>query len=446
MLKELLSDKKYYTILILFLIWSTIWNFNANEMSGILPYYLDFTSFFINKLEFSRPFTMNIYSWPMWGYGLVLLLGSKWFIITSQQMVTFIVLIQLRQRFRRILDFNAFSFLSISLLAAFPWFVFHSSLWPYSISANLMSIGLVYLGAGLDKNNLSNVLKSGFLFGVVLNFRSDYYYLFWIFFVAIFSFSLYQRNWLKIKLICYWKFLILILILPWYFYTQKYTGQGSFVSSNSGHVFFISLGQSPNNPWGITTSDSDSLMYSLVKLKFGENESSLSSRSNKFLMEEFKMRVISDKMAFFDKCVSNLKMLMVNPFYFGNLRNGINLDDENFNQLKTAVRGGDVSKAFSLGIESVNANLIVLGIIYIVGLGIFYMFIWAVIRFLWRFYFIRKTTFLEIVILITIVYQFSINVFSYSLSVYTTNVYLMCLVFISLVLSKGFDANNKMHI
>ena len=139
MFKEVLNNKKYYFLLTVVISLSTILNYNSNLMAGILPYYYDFSNYFSNGLKFTKPFNKNIYTWPMWGYGLILLIGSKLFIIILQQIITLFTIIIIRKYLRNIVYPISFKFISILILFAFPWFYFHVSLWPYSISANFFT-------------------------------------------------------------------------------------------------------------------------------------------------------------------------------------------------------------------------------------------------------------------------------------------------------------------
>ena len=317
MFKEVLNNKKYYFLLTVVISLSTILNYNSNLMAGILPYYYDFSNYFSNGLKFTKPFNKNIYTWPMWGYGLILLIGSKLFIIILQQIITLFTIIIIRKYLRNIVYPISFKFISILILFAFPWFYFHVSLWPYSISANFFTLSVLLLGIGYEQRKLGPFIISAVFFGITLNFRSDYYYLVWLLCIFGVLYSLFNYKTDNFKRMLIWITIINIILLPWYFYTKKYTGEGLFTSSNSGHVFFISLGQLPENKWKISTSDGDSIMYSLVRNSFGDNESSLSLKSSRLLMNEFKNRVIADPEEFAKKCFHNAFNVMIFPFYFG---------------------------------------------------------------------------------------------------------------------------------
>jgi hypothetical protein len=433
-LQEICTDWKYYFLLSIIIAFATWFNYDSNLMSGILPYYRDFSSFITNGFEYKEPFTSNIYTWPMWGYGFMLLLGSKFLIISLQQILTLLTILLLRIEFREILSKKAFDFMSRLIWFALPWFLFHVSLWPYSLSANLLTIGVCFLGIGLDKYNKYFIYASSLLLGIALNFRSDYFYLVWAIFIIVLSISIYRKNWFQIKHVSIWISIVILFLLPWFFYTKMYSGTGKFVSSNSGHVFFISLGQLPNNKWKITTSDGDSVMYDIINSNFGKKESSLTIRSSEVLMEEFKVRVSNDPMEFLTKCVFNLKSVIIMPFYVGDHSNSFNAI--NIGLIKELIEKRDLIQIVRIIFHSINGFLLFQLIVYFVGLYVFFLLVWTLIKFrnikLGKSHFL----FLELLVFTTIFYQFALNIFAYNLPIYFTNIYILCIVFISLVRSR----------
>ena len=176
LLNELLTGKVFYAFLISIIITSSVLNWNADLMNGILPYYNNFSIYFSNGFSYNEPFDHNIYTWPMWGYGLVLLLNSKLLIIAIQQLLTLFVIIIVRIYLKNRIDNKSFKIVSFLLLGALPWYFFQVSLWPYGISANLLTISLLLLSVGLEKSNFLYILFSALCFGIMLNLRSDYFY------------------------------------------------------------------------------------------------------------------------------------------------------------------------------------------------------------------------------------------------------------------------------
>lgn len=437
--KEIINDKLYYSCLTFFITISVVINYNSNLMSGILPYYSDFSDFFLNNFEYSKPFTSGIYTWPMWGYGLVLLLGSKLKIIIIQQLVTLFTIVYVRSYLRNNLDSFIFHVMSLFILFAFPWFLFHVSLWPYSLSANFFTIGILLFVIGYEIKSMSKFIISAILFGVVLNMRSDYYYLVWILFFFSIIYSLFKSNFSKVKFLFVWILTIYLTLLPWFIYTKKYAGVGSFVSSNSGHVLFISLGQLPSNKWKITASDGDSVMYSLIQKKIGDSESSLSHKSSVLLTNEFKTRVLNDPKEYLNKCLHNLFSFMLLPFYIGDIQKAIN-DLKQLKEIKYNFKNNKIVKVFKSLYEVFNLKILFVIFLYLIGIITFYIFICSIFFFIQNSFRINNVHFFEYVIFLVFTYQLSLNILAYNLPIYTTNIYLLIIIFSSLTLNrkKGF--------
>jgi hypothetical protein len=176
-INELLEDKLFYFSLSIVITVTTIFNWNANLMEGILSYYNNFTNYFINGFKYNGNEFNNVYTWPMWGYGLVLLIKSKLIIIILQQLLTLLVIIVVRLYLKNRVDKKSFNLVSYLLICSLPWFFFQVSLWPYGISANLLTISLILLSIGVEKSKLNYVVFSAISFGIMLNLRSDYFYL-----------------------------------------------------------------------------------------------------------------------------------------------------------------------------------------------------------------------------------------------------------------------------
>ena len=398
-------------------------------MYGVLPYYYDFANYFKNGFAYKEGFTANIYTWPMWGYGLVLLLGKKIYIIIFQQLFTILTIFTLRKNLKNILTFRRFRYFNLLLFFALPWFFFHTSLWPYSVSANLFTLSIFFLGLGWKNNNVTLVAKAAFLFGIMLNFRSDYYFLAIIFSVLQLAISIYKRSKIGICMTILWVFIINITLVPWFLYTKKYSETGSFVSTNSGHVFFISLGQLPNNKWKITTSDGDSVMYSIIQKKIGIGEHSLTLKSNILLMQEFKKLISKDPYEYIKKCIHNAKSFFIMPFYIGDFHKDLK-NSTNFTFVKNEIKNNNFILAARLLYNNWRIEYSIAFFLYIIGLIVMILFIFNSSYFFIELFSFKKLDYISLFIFITTLYQFSLNVFAYNLPIYTTNIFILCILFI----------------
>ena len=111
--------------------------------------------------------------------------------------------------------------------------------------------------------------------------------------------------------------MIAIPMIPWMLYSYSVTSKPLVTSTNGGHVLFIGLGQLPGNKWGITPSDSDPLMHSLLKDGQDETCHSCSYEADRVLKKEFLNRIKSDPGEFGKKILHSLKQTTTGGAYPG---------------------------------------------------------------------------------------------------------------------------------
>jgi hypothetical protein len=430
-INELVDDKLFYFSLLIVITVTTILNWNANLMEGILPYYNNFTNYFINGFKYNGNELKNVYTWPMWGYGLVLLLKSKIIIIIVQQLLTSLVIIIVRSYLKNKIDIKSYKIFSLFILCATPWYFFQVSLWPYGISANLLTLSLLALTIGIEKSKFKYVLISALCFGMMLNFRSDYFYLAFILGIAIIIFNFFLKFSDKATVYIFlWLSIITLTLLPWALHSYKYSNKFSFVSSNAGHVFYISLGQLPENKWNITPSDEDSSMRKLINSSFSVKESTLTTRSNKLLMSRFVELIKNDPKEYFKKCLYNLKSFTINPFYLGSVyskRNNINEFNSHF---KTEIGNNNYFNAFKLLFHEYGFYVFFIFFSYIISQIVLIFAILSSYNYIRLFRKTYKLKLLQFIILIVFSYQIALSVFAYHLSIYSTNIFLLLIILI----------------
>lgn len=437
-LNELVSGWKFYLFLVSIIIFSSVLNWNADLMKGILPYYLNFSNYFLNGFTYSEQFDRGIYTWPMWGYGLILLLKSKVLIITIQQFLTFFVIVLVRLYFKNRVDYRTFKFVSILILFALPWYFFQVSLWPYGISGNLLTLSLIFLSIGIEKLKFRYIVYSALSFGIMLNFRSDYFYFAFLIVFAVFLLNkVYGHSKKAILYISLWFSIIILTLMPWAIHSYKYSDKFSLVSSNSGHVFYISLGQLPNNKWNITPSDEDSTMRKFIDSKISVHESTLSSKSNTLLMDRFIQLVKNDPKEYFKKCIYNFKSLIVNPFYTGSVYSD-NVDTNKFKSLiKIQISESNYLNAVRLFYEAFGLYIIFPICLYIINLAVVVLVLLSTFNNIKRLNKFREFKILNLFILLVLLYQIALSVFAYHVPVYSTNIFLLLVILI------GCNLNNK---
>jgi len=107
------------------------------------------------------------------------------------------------------------------------------------------------------------------------------------------------------------------MLIPWMVYTHATVGCPLLTSTNGGHTLFISLGQLPGNPWGITPMDGDPAMHETLRRHFGREQSSLILESDQFLRRRFVELIRAAPFAYAKKCAYSAISVVVEGFYPG---------------------------------------------------------------------------------------------------------------------------------
>lgn len=421
----------YNTALLFIIIFCTIINYDANMMSGLLILYQDFSDYFRAGCNPNLVFKNGFYTFPMWGYGIVLLIGKyKLLIIAFQQLLTFVTLLYTLKEVKNILVPKFFNQFKLVILFSFPWFFFHTSLWPYSICANLLLIGIINLIKALKFNSFKNIVISAVCFGIILNFRSDYYY--YVFFLTAILLVLNYFYFKKIKGLnlrnsLIWILIINLFLIPWGVYTYKKTGSYLQTSTNAGHVFFIGLGQLPGNKWGITQEDNDSVMYSLIYNKYkNKTAKSLNFNENKFLIKEFISLVKKDPYEYLKKCTYVFYRIVRTPFYTGSLEKHF-ANESKINTIKIKIKQMldnfnflDLLKYVIMGEGLIYLSSALFNIFSII---IFISFLYFALKFIMLTNY-KKIDIIVITISSLILFQLALSVFAFYMPIYNTNLYI----------------------
>jgi len=324
--KYIISSFQYLTLnnYLFFIIWlivcvaCVLFNFRGETQTGLIPSYIRYSNFIKSGFDFSvEP---GLYSFPIWGYGFIIAITkSKVALIILQQLFACGAIIFVDYVLRK-LDWSKTSqiIFRISMLTGLPWFFFHTVIWPYSWGASLLMFGIFALLLYLKKGSFYSILLSAVSFGLMLNFRSDYLFLiiFLTCFLLILNFAKIQK--LKLGYIVAWIGIVFLFLIPWSNYTKAKTGHRLFKTTNKGHFLFISLGQLPDNIWGITPFDNDSIMNKLVRENVGGTRTA-NYESDKYLTKKWLELIKDNPSEFAKKCLQNFNVLNEIPFYIGEL-------------------------------------------------------------------------------------------------------------------------------
>ncbi|PWH11089.1 hypothetical protein DEJ39_02005 [Bacteroidetes bacterium SCGC AAA795-G10] len=419
--------------------------------------YIEYSRFFRDLLHGYKNKTYeNLGTFPIWGYGVVhLFLKNKLYILIFQQLLCIISIIKIDQFLVKIKKITSVKFSRILMLLALPCFFFHTQMWPKSVSSSLLILGILQLFYFMEYKKISNLIYSGILMGLVCNLRSDYIFVIFSipFFIIIFEYlnkNLTKLNCLKIFII---PFIVFLFLCPWGVYTFSKTNHFFLNSTNTGHTFFIGLGQLPNNAWGITPMDDDKLMAEIIKKEFDDEDiSTVDFKANKFLLNEFKKLVILNPSEWIKKCFFSLRLILLDPFYVGNVANFQKNEISNIDgirSLEKSVYNFDFKSAteiilktkWSFSVKEIFQMIITI-LTKIIGVFTFIFFLGLTII---RFSKYAGTVFLCPIISLSyllIIYQVSISLFAFHMPVYNTSIYLIYLISIVLLFEKTFLSNN----
>jgi hypothetical protein len=154
-------------------------NYDAYEM-GIFKYYECFRALIAAGFD-SSAHTCDSNTFPMWGYGWLLLLSESkpvlLFIHCSRSIGSVLFLLTTVRTAFSLTDFQ-YNVLKWLVVLSLPWYALNSVLWPHSIAVSLLLISLALLiRAHCSATPEFRLwLLSGLSFGIMLNFRSGLHF------------------------------------------------------------------------------------------------------------------------------------------------------------------------------------------------------------------------------------------------------------------------------
>jgi hypothetical protein len=211
-------------------------------------------------------------TFPMWGYGWVLLLTTNKAVLISIQIV--VALFSASYFFKTIkrsglLNSWSITFLHLLILFCTPWYAYNSIDWCQSLATSFLILSLSLLMVSTQRTASKRLLGlSAICFGLNLNLASDMYLLPVGLTLCHCAYEKFSRRALTQSL--HWLAGIALMLVPWMVYTWHATGTPLVKSTNEGHVLFIGLGQDPLHHFGITYDDHDPTMYEIIREQLGE--------------------------------------------------------------------------------------------------------------------------------------------------------------------------------
>lgn len=430
-LEKIKNEKNFILLFFVINFLIAILNKNSQMMGGVLDYYNDFKEIITHNfnLKYSK---MNSPAFPMWGYGWI-------FTLTNNKIYIFIIqfFFSLYANLNLIFYLNKYEnftkkqiqYFKYILLISFSFIAVTYTLSPYSIAINLLILSILYFIKSFKVNNkkykIFFIIYSSIFFGLLLNFRSDYIYFTFILPLILFYIKPSSQN---IYLGFLWLIITFSFLIPWMIYTNYSIGKPLLTSTNSGHVFFIGLGNLPNNKWKITTSDQDSQMYILLNKKFGKNTSSLRFNEDIYLKKKFIEYIKKDPIEYLKKVLYSSYKTVTSGIYVPEFFNI--LDNCSSLGCKYDFISDLNNKPISSLLQNSNKTFIYL----ITYFGIIIGIIIILLSYLLLPYLLYKSLvskeFLLLVSIFVILYQLIINSFAFQMKLYSTYSYIWSLIMI----------------
>jgi hypothetical protein len=274
-------------------------------------------------------------TFPMWGYGWVLLLTTNKLLLIALQIA---VALCSAWYFLRVLDeftlLNRWSriLLRIFMVFCIPWYAYNSFEWSQSLATSflILSLSLLIRAAHGSTAAWWWLDLSAACFGLNLNFASDLYLLpipmalvFWLYTGPSRAAAARALFWLAG---------VVFTLVPWMIYTWHATGTPLVKSTNQGHVLLLGLGQDPQRRFDVTYSDGDPHMYQILRDQLGEGfarrfYASSSYEADAVLRRAFIQMVTNKPLAYLDLVEFRLGRLMSGDTgtYTGEFDEGDNL-------------------------------------------------------------------------------------------------------------------------
>ncbi len=452
MITKLNNNSTYYWLLFIVIFFNSFISYENITFDLYFNHlYSDYAQFF-KTLDFNFLKYPNS-TFPLWGYGLLHLPGQNiLFNLIFQQLFTFINLIILDNFIKKYKLFSSLHLFRLIILLSSSWFLFHTQMWPKSIASNILLLGIIFLMDYLKCKKINFLIYSAICFGILHNFRSDYLYLSFIIFIILFLWE--DRQILKKLRASYFIIIQLFFMVPWMIFTFNQVGKPLLTSTNSGHVLFIGLGQLPDNIWKITPNDRDSLKTKLLTDEFGQKYDSIDYvawngfKEDKFLKKTFVKLVKDNPKEWFKKCLFATRLLILDPFYVGNVGNFQKNKISNIKEIRE-IESLFYSFKFKEVFKILNKTEWLLSLkelfqlsftIYTKIFGIFVFLNFIIVTILSIVSLISRKIFyseIEILLILIILYQISISVFAFHMPVYNSSIYIIY-VFVSYLLFQKY--------
>jgi hypothetical protein len=260
---------------------------------------------------FRGQFEEPLFTYPLWGYPLLLswLSSPEITSIVLQLILATITILFVYSTAAPYLRFHVP--LAILSVVAIPWYALASVKLADIYSASFGVMAICLLARAVKTQEWGSSIASGFLFGLSLNFRSDFFA--GLFLIVILTAILSPRiaisNCKRLSIVLG---LAILMLVPWGAFRIYHGKSFGFTSTNAGMVLYNSLGF-PGNAWGIVLSDDVRTLE--VEAAIGKGADPASEEGNAFFRERFFAAVVSDPVETVRKVAYNLIATFKLGFY-----------------------------------------------------------------------------------------------------------------------------------
>jgi len=419
------ASKVLYPSLILVMLLIGTLNFNSNLMGGMFDFYVDYKNIIQSNFDTSVA-KRGLPTFPMWGYGWILVLTEeRWLIFVLQNLAALVSIVSLNRVASRDFNKKTLFLFNFMLIASASWIAIHSTLSPYSFAISLQIISITLIIKSIQEKSINFTIAAGLAYGLMLNFRSDY--ILFVPFVLFVIFYTVKDNLFRLKMSSVFLIITFSMLIPWSMYAHKTTGHHMLTSTNAGHVFFIGLGNLPNNKWGVSEEDDDPVMRGLLFDHFGEPESSLSQRGDEFLKKQYIRMILEDPIEYSKKVIYSFVKANIQGIYV----------PEFYNQIETCkpnckdVFKKDIKISFIESLKDGEKFIIYILTYLSIFVGIIVLLVGHILVFSSGKKLILEKSPLIIFGVGVIVYQLALNSFSFQMKLYSTYSYIWCLFIIA---------------
>jgi len=182
--------------------------------------------------------------------------------------------------------------------------------------ASILLIAYAYnFVAFVKTEELRKLVYSGLVLAVLVNLRSEYLYL--PLFQTLFFFICFKNRLKYAKMNAILITITFAAILPWAIRSYAINQEVRFNSSNGGAVMYISLGQLPQNKWGIAPTDSTA--YAIAAANGIDDP--FSPEADKLFKRLTQEAILNNPFEFIKKMAYNATKVFTNGVYTGEYAN-----------------------------------------------------------------------------------------------------------------------------